>query len=90
MTATVVDGSQLAEELRADVERRVGELAAEGVVPGLATVLVGEDYAARAYERRVRRLAEEMGCRYVSELLRAADRAMYQAKAAASRRKVSS
>ena len=71
MTATVVDGSQLAEELRADVERRVGELAAEGVVPGLATVLVGEDYAARAYERRVRRLAEEMGCRYVSELLRA-------------------
>ena len=37
--------------------------------PGLATVLVGEDYAAQAYERRVRRLAEEMGCRYTSELL---------------------
>ena len=37
--------------------------------PGLATVLAGEDYAAQAYERRVRRLAEEIGCRYTSELL---------------------
>jgi methylenetetrahydrofolate dehydrogenase (NADP+)/methenyltetrahydrofolate cyclohydrolase len=32
-------------------------------------VLVGEDYAAQAYERRVRKLAEELGCRYTSELL---------------------
>jgi methylenetetrahydrofolate dehydrogenase (NADP+) / methenyltetrahydrofolate cyclohydrolase len=34
-------------------------------------VLVGEDYAAQAYERRVRRIAEELGCRYVSEQLAA-------------------
>jgi methylenetetrahydrofolate dehydrogenase (NADP+)/methenyltetrahydrofolate cyclohydrolase len=71
MIATAIDGSRLADELRADVERRVAELAAAGVRPGLATVLVGEDYAARAYERRVRKLAEEMGCRYVSEQLAA-------------------
>jgi methylenetetrahydrofolate dehydrogenase (NADP+) / methenyltetrahydrofolate cyclohydrolase len=32
-------------------------------------VLVGEDYAAQAYERRVRRQAEELGCRYVGEQL---------------------
>jgi methylenetetrahydrofolate dehydrogenase (NADP+) / methenyltetrahydrofolate cyclohydrolase len=71
MSAAVIDGGRLADELRADVERRVGELAAAGVRPGLATVLVGEDYAAHAYERRVRRLAEQMGCRYVSEQLAA-------------------
>jgi methylenetetrahydrofolate dehydrogenase (NADP+) / methenyltetrahydrofolate cyclohydrolase len=71
MSAAVIDGGRLADELRADVERRVGELAAAGVRPGLATVLVGEDYAAQAYERRVRRLAEQMGCRYVSEQLAA-------------------
>jgi methylenetetrahydrofolate dehydrogenase (NADP+)/methenyltetrahydrofolate cyclohydrolase len=71
MSAAVIDGDRLADELRADVERRVGELATAGVRPGLATVLVGEDYAAWAYERRVRRLAEQMGCRYVSEQLAA-------------------
>ena len=69
MSAVVVDGRRLADELRGDVEERVAALEREGVVPGLATVLVGDDYAAQAYERRLRRLAGEMGCRYVSELL---------------------
>lgn len=69
MTARTIDGNQLAEELRTEVEASVAELAAAGVKPGLATVLAGEDYAAQAYERRVRRLAEEIGCRYTSELL---------------------
>ena len=35
--------------------------------PGLATVLVGDDYASGVYERRLRRLAEGVGCRFVSE-----------------------
>ncbi len=69
MSATGIDGAQLAQELRADVERRLVELGAAGVEPGLATVLVGDDYAAQAYERRVRKLAEEIGSRYVSEVL---------------------
>ena len=69
MTARTIDGNELAEELRAEVEASVAELAGAGVRPGLATVLAGEDYAAQAYERRVRRLAEEIGCRYTSELL---------------------
>jgi methylenetetrahydrofolate dehydrogenase (NADP+)/methenyltetrahydrofolate cyclohydrolase len=69
MSAAVIDGSRLADELRAEVERELEELAAAGVRPGLATVLVGDDYAAQAYERRVRRLAEEIGCRYVAEQL---------------------
>jgi methylenetetrahydrofolate dehydrogenase (NADP+)/methenyltetrahydrofolate cyclohydrolase len=69
VSAVVVDGRPLADELRGDVEERVAALEREGVVPGLATVLVGDDYAAQAYERRLRRLAGEMGCRYTSELL---------------------
>jgi 5,10-methylene-tetrahydrofolate dehydrogenase/methenyl tetrahydrofolate cyclohydrolase len=59
----------MAEELRAQVELDVQELAAQGIRPGLATVLVGDDYAASAYERRVRRLAEALGCYYASESL---------------------
>jgi methylenetetrahydrofolate dehydrogenase (NADP+) / methenyltetrahydrofolate cyclohydrolase len=69
VNATVIDGNRLAESLRADVEAKVAELSASGVTPGLATVLVGEDYAAATYERRVRRLADKSGCRYVSETL---------------------
>jgi methylenetetrahydrofolate dehydrogenase (NADP+) / methenyltetrahydrofolate cyclohydrolase len=65
----VIDGERLAAELRADVERDADELASAGVRPGLATVLVGDDYAARAYERRLRRLTEELGCHYASEEL---------------------
>jgi methylenetetrahydrofolate dehydrogenase (NADP+)/methenyltetrahydrofolate cyclohydrolase len=66
VSASVIDGEALAAELREDAER---ELAALGSRPGLATILVGDDYAARAYERRLRRLAEELGCRYTHEAL---------------------
>jgi methylenetetrahydrofolate dehydrogenase (NADP+) / methenyltetrahydrofolate cyclohydrolase len=69
LTAHVIDGDRLAGELRAEVERDFAEVASAGVRPGLATVLVGKDYAAKAYERRLRRVAEELGCHYVSEEL---------------------
>jgi methylenetetrahydrofolate dehydrogenase (NADP+)/methenyltetrahydrofolate cyclohydrolase len=69
MSAAVIDGEALAAELRAQVETEFEELRTRGVRPGLATVLMGDDYPARAYERRVRRLAEELGCHYASEAL---------------------
>ena len=71
MAAHVIDGEALARELRGELERDVEALDAAGVRPGLATVLVGDDYAAQAYERRLRRLAEELGCRYTHEGLAA-------------------
>ena len=71
MTARVIDGLAYAAELRAEVAEDVRRLAGQCVVPCLATVYAGDDYAAAAYERRVRRLAGELGCRYVSERLSA-------------------
>ena len=65
----MIDGEGFADELRDRLQENMAELQRAGVRPGLATVLVGDDYAAQAYERRVRRLAEELGCRYVSETL---------------------
>jgi methylenetetrahydrofolate dehydrogenase (NADP+) / methenyltetrahydrofolate cyclohydrolase len=67
--AHVIDGEAFAAELREDVEQEFRSLTSLGIRPGLATVLVGDDYAAAAYERRVRRLAEELGCHYTSEPL---------------------
>ena len=71
MTAHLIDGDILAAELRARVVDEMAELRASGVTPGLATVLVGDDYAAKVYERRLQRLAEELGCSYSSEHLNA-------------------
>jgi len=65
--AVVIDGNGLADELHARLTIEVQELAAAGVRPGLATLLIGEDYPAQAYERRVRRLAGELDCLYVCE-----------------------
>ncbi|MDQ3867783.1 MAG: bifunctional 5,10-methylene-tetrahydrofolate dehydrogenase/5,10-methylene-tetrahydrofolate cyclohydrolase [Actinomycetota bacterium] len=69
MGAHVIEGDALAAELRDEVERRFRDLVGSGVRPGLATVLLGDDYAAQAYERRLRRLADELGCRYATEQL---------------------
>jgi methylenetetrahydrofolate dehydrogenase (NADP+)/methenyltetrahydrofolate cyclohydrolase len=69
MPAKIIDGKRYARELRARVAAEVQNLAQHGVRPGLATVMAGESYAAHAYERRLRALAEKLGCRYVCERL---------------------
>lgn len=49
MTATVLDGKQAAADVRAQLAERVAALAQRGVVPGLGTVLVGDDPGSHAY-----------------------------------------
>ena len=66
MSARTIDGRRVAAALTEELRREVKTLADQGVRPGLATVLAGDDYAARAYERRVRRLAEDLGVRYLA------------------------
>ena len=46
-----MDGSAVAEKVRAEVKKEVARLAALGVTPGLAVVLVGEDPASAVYVR---------------------------------------
>ena len=69
MGATVIDGNALAEELSQRVHRELEQLKISGSVPGLATILVGDDPAAAAYERHVKRLSERLGCDYANEHL---------------------
>lgn len=65
----VIDGRAYAADLGATLAAEVDQLAAAGVRPGVATLVVGESYPAHAYERRVRRLAAEIGCHYTCEAL---------------------
>ncbi len=69
MGAHVIDGRGLAAELKGEVAAEVAGLRDAGVVPGLATVLVGSPAEAELYEKRVRTLAGELGYRYACERL---------------------
>jgi methylenetetrahydrofolate dehydrogenase (NADP+)/methenyltetrahydrofolate cyclohydrolase len=51
MSAEIIDGKAHAERLRAEVTEEVAALAARGLKPGLAVVLVGEDPASQIYVR---------------------------------------
>ena len=62
MTATLIDGTAIAADIRQKIAARVAELtAATGRKPGLATVLVGEDPASQAYFRMKGRNSLEVG-----------------------------
>ncbi|MEU9335687.1 tetrahydrofolate dehydrogenase/cyclohydrolase catalytic domain-containing protein [Streptomyces sp. NPDC048290] len=64
MTAQVIDGRACARALKADLLADLSRLREDGPAIGLATILVGDTYGSAAYERRLRRLAEEVGVPY--------------------------
>ena len=49
MTASILDGKATAAKVKADLAERVAKLAAQGITPGLGTVLVGDDPGSHAY-----------------------------------------
>jgi len=51
MTAQLIDGNQLAKQIRADVAHRTAALKARGVQPQLNIILVGDDPASQVYTR---------------------------------------
>ena len=58
-----IDGKRVAAAVRSEVRERVVRLASRGVVPGLATVLVGNDPASRLYVGNKEKACEEVGMR---------------------------
>ncbi len=60
-TAVLLPGAPVAEQILADVATRVAALRASGVVPSLATILVGDDDASAGYIRIKQRQAAELG-----------------------------
>ena len=64
MSARIIDGKAIAADLRAAVKGETSELAAtQGIVPGLAVVLLGDDAASKSYVSSKSRAVTEVGMR---------------------------
>lgn len=61
MSALILDGTKTANEIKAEVAAEVRALAAAGICPGLAVILVGTNPASRIYVRNKVKACEELG-----------------------------
>jgi methylenetetrahydrofolate dehydrogenase (NADP+)/methenyltetrahydrofolate cyclohydrolase len=61
VTATILDGKATAAAIKTELAERVAKLKARGVVPGLGTVLVGDDPGSHAYVAGKHRDTAEVG-----------------------------
>ncbi|MHB8526734.1 MAG: bifunctional 5,10-methylenetetrahydrofolate dehydrogenase/5,10-methenyltetrahydrofolate cyclohydrolase [Candidatus Acidiferrales bacterium] len=61
MSARILNGNAIRDQIYAELENEIGELAAMGVRPGLAAVLVGDDPASKIYVRSKIGACEQLG-----------------------------
>ncbi|NCC50420.1 MAG: bifunctional methylenetetrahydrofolate dehydrogenase/methenyltetrahydrofolate cyclohydrolase FolD [Spartobacteria bacterium] len=67
MTAKILDGKAIAQEMREEIKARVAELTRQGVIPGLGVLLVGDDPASRSYVTAKEKACDKAGM-YSSEV----------------------
>lgn len=68
MSAPIINGKQVSQDIRASLREEVEELKKQGLTPGLAVVLVGEDPASQVYVRNKEKACHDLG--YYSEVHR--------------------
>lgn len=62
MTAKIIDGKEVAAQIRSDIKQAIDKRKAEGkTTPGLATVLVGNNPASEVYVRNKQKACAEVG-----------------------------
>ena len=61
MEATIIDGKQVAADIRAELKTEVAGLATNGIFPGLGVILVGEDPASQSYVSAKEKACAEAG-----------------------------
>jgi methylenetetrahydrofolate dehydrogenase (NADP+)/methenyltetrahydrofolate cyclohydrolase len=61
VSARIINGTEISRAIRAEAAAEVAQLRAEGVVPGLAVILVGSDGASEVYVRSKTRACREAG-----------------------------
>ncbi|ABO67674.1 MULTISPECIES: bifunctional methylenetetrahydrofolate dehydrogenase/methenyltetrahydrofolate cyclohydrolase FolD [Geobacillus] len=63
MTAQIISGTELAKTIRAELADEVAKLKANGIEPGLAVILVGDDPASHSYVKGKQKACAEVGIR---------------------------
>lgn len=71
MSYQLIDGKQIAKEIRTELKKEVDQLKQGGLKPGLAVILVGNNPASETYVRGKIRASEEIGIH--SQLIRMND-----------------
>jgi methylenetetrahydrofolate dehydrogenase (NADP+)/methenyltetrahydrofolate cyclohydrolase len=69
MTAQLIDGKAIAEQVRAEIVAEVGKLAARNITPGVATILVGDDGGAQFYRGQIEKNTGTVGFAYANHTL---------------------
>jgi len=70
MTATLIKGKDIAAQIRQEIQQQVEKLKSEkNIVPGLVTILVGEDPASQSYVRAKQKTSHELGYHSIQETL---------------------
>ncbi|MBI1623821.1 bifunctional methylenetetrahydrofolate dehydrogenase/methenyltetrahydrofolate cyclohydrolase FolD [Comamonas suwonensis] len=67
MTAQIIDGKLLSEQLRKEVATRAAALKTKGSTPGLAVILLGDNQASQVYVRNKVKACEDVGFHSVLE-----------------------
>src|SRR5690606_231116 len=65
MTARLIDGKSMAQQIRLEVKETVSQWKNNGLTPGLAVILVGDDPASATYVRNKEKACQEVGIRSV-------------------------
>lgn len=61
MAARIIDGKQVAADIRAELKDEIAKLKTRGIVPGLGVILVGDDPASQSYVTGKERACAEIG-----------------------------
>ena len=61
MTARIIDGKQVAADMREELKEEITRLKKQGIVPGLGVILVGDDPASQSYVTAKERACENIG-----------------------------
>lgn len=61
MSAQRIEGKQISDAIRTEISEETAKLAQQGIVPGLAVVLVGEDPASKVYVGSKEKACQQLG-----------------------------
>ncbi len=63
----VIDCVAIGDEIMQEIVKETEELKAKGITPGIATLLVGDDFGSKMYRGQVEKFCEEAGFNYINE-----------------------